>query len=144
MGLIHSEKERLTFFLVEVVDLILDGLKHAGLAALVRNTEDFAELSVKLRDADGGKADIVHMEKVRIQGLSEGTEREGFTHAGTGSEDGNATDIFEVVETALNRSEVMGLKKVFDLEFLLIKGVKAKAEIVQKRIHERPPEWKLE
>lgn len=63
----YGKKERLAFFLVKIVDLILYGTEHPGFAAFVTDTENLAEFLVKIRDTYRGKADIFHVVHVRIE-----------------------------------------------------------------------------
>ena len=53
LGFINGEEERLALLPVEIGDLFLDCLKHACLAAFVGDTEDGAELFVKVGKSAG-------------------------------------------------------------------------------------------
>ena len=46
LGFINGKKQGLSFLFVEIGDLLLNGLEHAGFAAFIRNAEDGTELFV--------------------------------------------------------------------------------------------------
>ena len=48
LSFVYGKKERLAFFLVKIVDLILYGTEHPGLAAFVTDTENLAEFLIKV------------------------------------------------------------------------------------------------
>ena len=66
LGFINGEEERLSFFSVEICDLFLNCLKHTGLATFVGDTENGAELFVKVCNTDGGKAQVFHVVQTGI------------------------------------------------------------------------------
>ena len=66
LGFVNGEKQWLVFLFVEIGDLFLDHLEHAGLAAFVRDTEDGAELFVKVGNADCGEAEVFHVVQAGI------------------------------------------------------------------------------
>ena len=65
--LIDGQKQGLMLFLIKVCNLFLDCTEHGSLAAPVRNTQDRAELFVKVGDADGGQTQVIHLVKAWIE-----------------------------------------------------------------------------
>lgn len=61
---INCKEQGLAFFFVKIGDLLLDGLEHTGLTAFVGDPEDGTELLVKVSHADGGQAQIFHVEGI--------------------------------------------------------------------------------
>ena len=106
LGLVHSEQKRLPLFVIEVIDLFLNGLEHRRLSAFFVHTEDHAELLVEISDADGGKTDVFHVVEVGIERPGEAAETERLSHAGTGSEKTDAAGVFENVEAGSHLIEI--------------------------------------
>jgi hypothetical protein len=57
---VDGEDERLSFFLVKVIQLFLNTAEHGGFPATLADTKDAAELFVKIRNTNGGQTDILH------------------------------------------------------------------------------------
>ena len=64
---IYSQEQRLSFLMIEVIDLFLNGLEHSRLSTSAADSEYIAELFVEFCDADSGKAHVFHVIKVRIE-----------------------------------------------------------------------------
>ena len=60
LRLVHGQEEGLALVLVKMEYLGLNGVKHTGLATLGLQAEYGAKLTVKLHDAHGGQAYILH------------------------------------------------------------------------------------
>lgn len=57
---IDGKEQGMTFFLIQVIDLFLDSLEHAGLSTFVGYTKDGTELFVEICNTDGGQTDVFH------------------------------------------------------------------------------------
>lgn len=66
LGFINGKEERLAFLFVKIGDLLLNRLEHTGLATFVGDTENGAELFVKVCNTDGGKAQVFHVVQTGI------------------------------------------------------------------------------
>lgn len=64
---INGKEQGLSFFFVQIGDLLLDGFEHTGLTAFIGYTEEGTELFVKINHADGGQAQVFHVEETGIQ-----------------------------------------------------------------------------
>ena len=91
---IDSKKQRLSFFPVKAVYLLLYRFEHAGFSAPVLHAGHGAELAVKLHHADSGETVVFHMVKARIQPGGKTPQGKGPAHAGAGGEYADAAGVF--------------------------------------------------
>ena len=112
LGFINGKKQGLSFLFVEIGDLLLNGLEHAGFAAFIRNAEDGTELFVKVCHADGGQAQVFHVEQAGIQTCSKASQGIRLSHTGPGGKHTNPPDILEIVQAVCHFPKVIGYKVI--------------------------------
>ena len=112
LGFVNGEKQGLSFLFVEISDLLMDGLEHAGFAAFIRNAEDGTELFVKVCHADGRQAQVFHEKQAGIQTCSKASQAKGLSHTRSGGKHTNPPDILEIVQTVCHFPKVIGYEVV--------------------------------
>jgi hypothetical protein len=135
LGLIDSQDKGLLLFFIKVMDPVLYGLEHDGLAAFGLKTELITQLLVEFTDRDGREADILHIIKVLVQRGFELPEAEGFSHAGRGGENADPADVLEIGKTVHHRFLIGGLKGIRYLQGMFVKRVAGQA-VESLEIHE--------
>lgn len=96
------------FFFVQIGDLLLDGFEHTGLTAFIGYTEEGTELFVKINHADGGQAQVFHVEETGIQTGSKAPESVRLSHARSGSKYPDPPDILEIIQAVGHFGKVPG------------------------------------
>lgn len=120
---INGKEQGLSFFLIQVINLLLNGAEHTGFPAFVGHPEDSTELLVEISNTDCGQADVFHVEEAGIQAGSKTTQAEGLPQAGSCSKNTNAPYVLEIVQAVCHLGKVMGDKVVFFLHLLFVKGI---------------------
>lgn len=110
----------LAFFLIQVINLLLDDAEHTGFPAFVGHSEDGTELLVEISNTDCGQADVFHVEETGIQAGSKTTQAEGLPHDRSCSKNTNAPYVLDIVHAVCHLGKVMGDKVVFFLHLLHI------------------------
>ena len=105
---INGKEQGLSFLFVQIGDLLLDGFEHIGLTAFIGYTEEGTELFVKISHADGGQAQVFHMEETGIQTGSKAPERVRLSHARSGSKYPDPPDILEIIQAVGHFGKVPG------------------------------------
>jgi len=113
MGLVEHEDERLLPVLEQMEQPVLDGLEHGRLPMGRVDGQGMAELAVKLRDADGGKADISQAMEVPVKGIGEALKCKRLPEARHGSKDADAADVLEISEAGGSFFEILGREGIF-------------------------------
>ena len=135
LGLIDGKDKGLLLFLIKVMDPVLYGLEHDGLAAFGLKTELVTQLLVEFADRDGRETDILHIIKVFVQRGFELPETEGFPHAGRSSENADPADVLQIGKAVHHRFLIGGLKGIRYLQRMFVKRVAGQA-VESLEIHE--------
>ena len=123
LGFINGQDKGLFLFLIKVMDPVLYGPEHDGLAAFGFKAELVTQLFVEFTDRDGREADILHIIKVLVQGGFELPEAEGFPHAGGGGKNADPADVLKIGKAVHHRFLVSGLKGIRYLQGMFVKRV---------------------
>ncbi len=143
LGFINGQEQGLSFFFVQIGDLFLDGFEHTGLTAFIGYTEEGTELFVKISHADGGQAQVFHVEETGIQTGSKASESVRLSHARFGSKYPDPPDILEIIQTVgpadgelLTIHQDVGgshvIRKIADIHFC---GDKLHGNIIADRVN---------
>jgi hypothetical protein len=135
LGFINGQDKGLFLFLIKVMDPVLYGLEHDGLAAFGLKTELVTQLLVEFADRDGRETDILHIIKVFVQRGFELPETEGFPHAGRSSENADPADVLQIGKAVHHRFLIGGLKGIRYLQGMFVKWVAGQA-VESFEIHE--------
>ncbi|KAI4449713.1 hypothetical protein C823_004242 [Eubacterium plexicaudatum ASF492] len=103
--------------------MLLYGPEHPGFAASRLYSQYRAELAVELHDAYGGKTDVLHMVKVRVEPLCKTAESKRLPHARACSEQTNAPGILEVIRPGEHLRDVPGKETLFFPGHLFVKRI---------------------
>lgn len=120
---INGKEQGLVFFFVKIGDLLLDGLEHTGLTALVGDPEDGTQLFVKVSHADGGQAQVFHVEKAWIQAGSKTPQAKRLSHARSCGEYSDPPDILKIIQSVGHFGEVSGNEVVFFFQLLFVERI---------------------
>ena len=134
---INCKEQGLAFFFVKIGDLLLDGLEHTGLTAFVGDPEDRTELLVKVSHANGGQAQIFHVEEAWIQAGSKTPQAKRLSHTRSGSKYSDYPDVFKIIQTVSHFGEVPGNKVVLFLQLLFVERIEG--ESVVGVVHQASP-----
>ena len=134
---INGKEQGLAFFFVKIGDLLLDGLEHTGLTTFVGDPEDGTELLVKVSHADGGQAQIFHVEEAGIQAGSKTPQAKRLSHTRSGSKFSDYPDVFKIIQTVGHFVEVPGNEVVFFLQLLFVERIEG--ESVVGVVHQASP-----
>jgi len=137
LGLVNGQKKGLLLFPVKVEDLLLYGPEHPGFAASRLYSQYRAELAVELHDAYGGKTDVLHMVKVRVEPLCKTAESKRLPHARACREQTNAPGILEVIQPGEHLRDVPGKETVFFPGHLFVKRIERQS--IVRTEHQQPP-----
>lgn len=80
---INGKEQGLAFFLIQVINLLLNGAEHTDFPAFIGHSEDGTELLIEIGNTDCGQAGVFHVEEAGIQTGSKTAQAEGFSHAGS-------------------------------------------------------------
>ena len=99
LAFIDGKTQGAFFLMVEVVYLLLHGLKHLWLGAGWLQAEDGTQKMIEFPDADRGETDILHMPQVLVHAFRKTAQAEGLAHAGLCGKDADAPDIPHIGES---------------------------------------------
>ena len=101
---INGKEQGLSFFFVQIGDLLLDGFEHTGLTAFIGSGPYVPKEHV----VDGGQAQVFHVEETGIQTGSKAPESVRLSHARSGSKYPDPPDILEIIQAVGHFGKVPG------------------------------------